>query len=345
MVEAAALRFTVDALGERGQRVDGVGTGGALEGGRAGDCARIADRNPVGIVALGGPDGDQLDLARLGGSVGLLAGPARELGAPDRDAGAVHAQIHRRRRRRIGRDHVVFVGGDPASQGLGRAFDVRGRDVHAGEFVQQVVALREADHRAHDADHARDRRRERRPLQPERAVARTDADVTGRAVIVGALERQRPQHALEGFAAPASVVGGLLTPDAGGGGPDVVTVVRVQALGDRARRDGQGLATGSRFDRLQIPRVDRPGADQFGDLPRNFRLERRTEPPFSPGGAGAAVSASISASARRSQAAQYSAVASRNWRPTSIWRRTVSARSGARSRVRVVPATDRVRLT
>jgi len=117
----------------------------------------------------------------------------------------------------------------------------------------------------------------------------------------------------------------------------MVTVVGVQALGDRAPR--------GRLDRFEVPPVDGPGADQLRDFPRNFRLERRTEPPLSPGGAGAAVSASSSASASRSQAAQYSAVASRNWRPTSICRRTVSATSGASSRVRVVPATDRVRLT
>jgi len=114
---------------------------------------------------------------------------------------------------------------------------------------------------------------------------------------------------------------------------------------DRARRDRQRLAAHGGFDRLEVPAVDRPCADQGRDFVRNVRLERRTEPPFSPGAPGASVRAAISASASRSHAAQYNSVASRNWRPTSICRRTVAASAGSIKRVRVVPATARVRLT
>jgi hypothetical protein len=125
----------------------------------------------------------------------------------------------------------------------------------------------------------------------------------------------------------------------------VVGRIGVEPLRHGPRREAQGQAARGGLDGLEVEIVDGPGADQVGEFPRNFRLERRTEPPFSPPGASDAVRGAISASARRSQASQYSSVASRNCRPVSICRRTVAARSGAMSRVCVVPATDRVRLT
>jgi hypothetical protein len=159
-------------------------------------------------------------------------------------------------------------------------------------------------------------------------------------MIVRARQRQRPEHALDRFAVAARVAGGRPAVRARPRRADVIGAVGVQPLFDGAGRDGERLPAGGRFDRFEVPLVDRPGADQRRDFGRNLRRERRLEPPFSPAGA----SASSSASARRSQAAQYRALASRNCRPVSIWRRTVSASAGAIRRVRVVPCTARVRL-
>jgi len=106
----------------------------------------------------------------------------------------------------------------------------------------------------------------------------------------------------------------------------------------------QRLSTRGRLNGLEIPAVGGAVAYERFDLMRNFRLKRRTEPPFSRRSAAGSARRSISASANRSQATQYSSVASRNCRPVSIWRRTVSACAAAMSRVCVVPATERVRL-
>jgi hypothetical protein len=102
--------------------------------------------------------------------------------------------------------------------------------------------------------------------------------------------------------------------------------------------------TGGRLNGLEIPAVGGAVAYKRVDLPRNLRLERGTAPPFSRGGAAVSARRAISASANRSHATQYNSVASRNCRPVSIWRRTVSACAAAISRVCVVPATERVRL-
>jgi hypothetical protein len=116
----------------------------------------------------------------------------------------------------------------------------------------------------------------------------------------------------------------------------------VHAVGTRG--DPERLPPRGRLDGLEIPVGDGAGADERGDLLRYFRLERRTEPPFSRPSGAASARPSNSASATRSQAIQYSSVASRNCRPASIWRRTVSTWSAAIRRVCVVPSTDRVRL-
>jgi hypothetical protein len=162
-------------------------------------------------------------------------------------------------------------------------------------------------------------------------------------MVVGALKHELTQHALEAFGSAIDVASGLAARarDARSG---LVRCVRVEPRLDRARGDAQRLPTGGRLKGLEIPAVDGGVAYERGDLLRNLRLERRTEPPFSRRSAAGSARRSISASANRSQATQYSSVASRNCRPVSIWRRTVSACVAAMSRVCVVPATERVRL-
>ncbi len=71
---------------------------------------------------------------------GCLPCATLELGGAHRDAGAVHAQVHRRRGGRLGLDDVALVPGDLASQRLGRALDLLGVDRDAGQLVQQLAA-------------------------------------------------------------------------------------------------------------------------------------------------------------------------------------------------------------
>src|SRR3972149_4920185 len=64
--------------------------------------------------------------------------------------------------------------------------DVLGGPLPPGQFVEPLVALLEADHRAHPSDHAQHARRQRPVLQTERVVARAEARLAGLAGVVGA---------------------------------------------------------------------------------------------------------------------------------------------------------------
>jgi len=161
LVEAPAPPRAVHALGEVGRLRVGVATGRALDGRRVGDRAGVTYGGAFVIARLGGPDRAELDLARLGRAVGLLARAARELRRPHGDAGAVQAQVHRRRRGRLGLDHVAFVLSDLAAERLGGALDLLGIERHAGELAHQLPAFLEADHRRCQPHHARHGRRER----------------------------------------------------------------------------------------------------------------------------------------------------------------------------------------
>jgi len=65
-VEAAAARFAVHAVRERREAGGGVGTGGAPDGRRVGDRARVPGRDALRVAPFCGLDGDQFDLARFG---------------------------------------------------------------------------------------------------------------------------------------------------------------------------------------------------------------------------------------------------------------------------------------
>ena len=86
-----------DARRKLARHLVGVPLRRALDGGRVGDRARVADRRALLVAPLGAPDGDELDLARLRRAVGLLARAPLQLRVAHRHAGAVHAQVQRRR--------------------------------------------------------------------------------------------------------------------------------------------------------------------------------------------------------------------------------------------------------
>ena len=130
-------------------------------------------------------------------------------------------------------------------------------------------------------------------------------------MVVRALKHECTQHALEPLGSPIDVPRELAA-RARDGRLGLVRPVRVEPLLDGAPGDAQRLSTGGRLNGLEIPVVNGAGPYERGDLLRNLRLERRTEPPFSRRSAAGSTRRSISASANRSQAPQYSSVASRN---------------------------------
>jgi hypothetical protein len=156
-VEAAPRGFALDTRRELARHLVGVLLGRALDGGRVADRARVAHGRAFLVPFLGTPDRAQLDLARLGRAVGLLARTVHQLLLAHRHAGAVHPKVQRRRHRPLERqrvDPVLLVLGDLAPERLGRSLDMLGGHVHPGQLGQELVAFLEADHRAHPPDHA-----------------------------------------------------------------------------------------------------------------------------------------------------------------------------------------------
>ena len=148
--ETAPHDLPLDPCRKRARPLVRVPLGRALDR-RVGDRARIAHRRALLVSPLGAPHRAQLDLARLARPIGRLARAARHLRGAPRDAGAVHAQVERRRHRRGGRrrlDHAPRLGRALAPERLGRALDVRGRHRYPGQVAQELVALGEADRRA-----------------------------------------------------------------------------------------------------------------------------------------------------------------------------------------------------
>jgi len=91
-VEAAPLRLALDALCEGGRLGVGVAAGRALDRGVVADRPGVAARAALGVASFGRPRGDELDLAGLGGAVGLLAAAPVDFGRAHRHAGAVQPE-------------------------------------------------------------------------------------------------------------------------------------------------------------------------------------------------------------------------------------------------------------
>ena len=118
----------------------------------------VTDGDALRVAALRGPHRDQLDLARPRGAVGPLPRAPDELRGAHGHAGAVHAQVHHRCRRGALLDDVPLVLRDLATERLRGPLDLLGIDADAGQLVNQLAALREADHGRGVPHHARDRR-------------------------------------------------------------------------------------------------------------------------------------------------------------------------------------------
>ena len=271
-VEAAPLRLAIGTLGEGGRQRVGVAAGRALDRGVVADRPAVA-HGPARLVApFGRPQGGQLDLAGLGRTVRLLAAAAFDLGGAHRHTGAVQPQVHGRRGAGDGFGHIAFVGGDLTSQGFGGALDLLGLDAHRGQFPQQVAGRGEAEVGRRQPHHPQHAGRQRRGVQAQRPVARTNARATGVAVVVGAFQCQRPQHRGERLGAPSGVAR-RLSAGARCRRTRMVGMVLVQSPCHRRGGDSEGLATECLLEGLEILRVGPPRPDERID----FSLDRGYE--------------------------------------------------------------------
>jgi hypothetical protein len=234
----------------------------------------------------------------------LLARTAHKLGGAQGDAGAVHAQVHGRRHRRCGLDDLPLVMGDLDPQRLGGALDLFGPHTDTGQLAEQVAALDEADPRGPLADHARDRRRQGAALHAQRTVARTEPVRARGAVVVGTLERHRPQGRGEGLLPAAGVAGRFATARAGQRQPVEVGSVGVELALDHSCGHGQRLLPRPQLDGFEAQIVNAARPYERLDLGEDVGLEGPLEPLFSAPWASEPAAASSSASAHCSQARQ-----------------------------------------
>ena len=153
----------MDAVGEGGRLRVGVAAGRALDRGVVADRPGVAARPALRVAPFCRPHGDQLDLAGLGGAVGLLAAAPFDFGGAYRHAGTLQAQVHRGRGGRCGvlGDGALVVG-DLAAERLGDALDLPGLDIYPGQGRQQLARLGEADLGRRQSDPAAGWRRSRR---------------------------------------------------------------------------------------------------------------------------------------------------------------------------------------
>lgn len=173
------------------------------------------------------------------------------------------------------------------------------------------MAFLEADHRAHLSDHAQHGWRQRGALQPQRPVAGAKTAVARAAVVVGPIQGQNAQGALERLPPPLDITrrGSAAT---GRDRTHIVGGVRVESLFDCARRHTQRFPAGRDLNRFQIPTVDASRPYELLDFRADLGFERRFEAPFLAAPSEAACGVSSSASAHLSQASQYASICLRN---------------------------------
>tara|TARA_B100000315_G_C14547921_1_gene574199 strand:+ start:1148 stop:1516 length:369 start_codon:yes stop_codon:yes gene_type:complete len=122
-------------------------------------------------------------------------------------------------------------------------------------------------------------------------------------MVVGALQPQRAQHAIEALAPPIHVACPNAT-RAGYGRTDLIGSIGVEPLLDGAGRNAQRFTAGGGLDRLQVPVLDAPRTYEPFDFGEDLRFERGFKAPFLAASSEAASGILICASAQCSQACQ-----------------------------------------
>jgi len=126
-----------DSLGECGGHLVGVQGSCAFNSSGIADGTQVAHRPVLGVAGFRAPTGTQLDLARLGRPVRLLAATALYLRGTHGHAGPVHTQVERSRRDFIGSGRKVafLIGRDVGTQSFRRPLHLLGVHRNAGQFL------------------------------------------------------------------------------------------------------------------------------------------------------------------------------------------------------------------
>ena len=161
----------------------------ALDGRRETGGATITHRKSRLLVALlRRPHHSQLAIVGLRRTVRLLALAALLLRLPGRNAGAVDADLHRRRRRTLRLDLLPLVGRDLDPKRLGGALHLLRAEPQSHPFSQQAARRRETRVRRRFAGHPQNRGRRRRAFHAGRGVARKNPAAAIPAASAGPLQ-------------------------------------------------------------------------------------------------------------------------------------------------------------
>ena len=160
---------------------------------------------------------------------------------------------------------MLLAGGNLAAQGLGSALHMLGPHPHASQVVEQSAGLGEADQRGSRTGHARDARGQVGAGHAQGPVAREEAVVAVRAVVVGPLQGKPTQDGFEGLGATAGVVC-RLPAGAGLGRAAMIAEVVVEAPFDRPCGQCQRALAQTGLEGLEIDRVGGPGSYEAGDF-------------------------------------------------------------------------------
>lgn len=282
VVEAPPGRFAHDSRSEIAGTIVGVATRCAFDRGRVGDRARVAHwRASPWVAALRAPDRAQLHFTRLRRPIRLLAGSPHEFLFAHWNARTVHTEVKRPRDCGIinSLGMTYFVRRYFTPERLRSAFDVLRWHIDARQNIEQLCPLLEAHSRADEANHAHHTRRQRGAKNPHCAVSRTDPRTACITMVIGALERKRPERADKHLWTTADIPCIRATLAAKGGGP-AIGVVGVDAAFNSPRRERECLATDRDFDGFEIERVERIRPDQGFDLGLDLGSEGFGEAPF-----------------------------------------------------------------
>jgi hypothetical protein len=162
----------------------------------------------------------------VGAPVGALAGAAGGGGGHHGHAGAVDGQVELVRSlgavgrggqhgHGAARDRGSFGGDalrDGSAVGFGTAFDAFVGQLDSGQLGEQASSGGERLGRGSAGHHLSQSRRQRRVRDAEVVVAGHDPAMALRAVIVGAAQRDRPEHGVEVLVAVADELGAMALP-------------------------------------------------------------------------------------------------------------------------------------
>jgi len=172
---------------------------------------------------------------------------------------------------------LIFANLHP--QRFGATFHLLGVDRYARQLLQQLRAFFKADHRADGGNHARDRRGQGGIGEAQVLVAGAKTLTAAGAVIIGALQLQRPEGALEALPAPPGIAGQLPAGAATMGGLPV-GMVGVEALLHSPCCQAQSLPSHGRLQRLQIQILQALTAQERFNVPQHLSGEKTVERGF-----------------------------------------------------------------